>query len=98
MDRFSASEALDSQIAYYKDELKYFIGVVTKQVIERHLIEPLPAKILLPLVIAGLTDDEVHCIAAEPTAILEQRSFLEARKGILETGREVLRKAVRKIH
>ncbi|KAI9824015.1 MAG: hypothetical protein M1826_007548 [Phylliscum demangeonii] len=98
MDRFSAAEALDSQIAYYKDELKYFVGAVTKQVIERHLIDPLPTKILSPLVIAGLTDDEVHWIAAEPTAIVQQRNFLETRKKILETGREVLQRAMRKIH
>jgi hypothetical protein len=32
MDKFSAEDALDSEIAYYTDELKYFIDCVTKQV------------------------------------------------------------------
>lgn len=36
MDKFSAEDALDSQIAYYADELKYFIDCVTKQVCSYH--------------------------------------------------------------
>lgn len=33
MDKFSAEDALDTQIAYYADELKYFINCVSKQVV-----------------------------------------------------------------
>ncbi|KAF1977112.1 hypothetical protein BU23DRAFT_565258 [Bimuria novae-zelandiae CBS 107.79] len=58
MDTFTSEEALDKQKAYYKDELKYFINVVAKQIIERHLVEPLPDRIVSPLIIHQLTNDE----------------------------------------
>ncbi|OAL42618.1 GTP-binding protein [Pyrenochaeta sp. DS3sAY3a] len=56
MDKFSSEEALDNQRAYYRDESKYFINAVAKQVIERHLVEPLPDVILSPLVVTQFTD------------------------------------------
>ena len=67
-----------------QDEWKYFIGVVTKQVIERHLVETLPSEILSPMIISGLTDDEVKQIATEPASVNRQRTSLEARRVVLE--------------
>ncbi|OCK78139.1 hypothetical protein K432DRAFT_302637 [Lepidopterella palustris CBS 459.81] len=93
MDKFSAEEALESQIAYYKDELKYFIGVVTKQVIERHLVDPLPSTIT-PIIIAGMTDEEVSYVAAEAPEIRSHRAFLEGQKGKLENGIVTFRTAM----
>ncbi|KAF9733790.1 dynamin family protein [Paraphaeosphaeria minitans] len=94
MDKFSAEEALDKQIAYYKDELKYFVNVVAKQVIERHLVEPLPNVIVSRLIIHQLTDEDVQYIAAEPQELTQQRSFLESRKEMLEKGMDTFREAV----
>lgn len=94
MDKFSAEEALDSQTAYYKDELKYFIAAVTKQVIERHLVDTLPSAILSPLVITGLTDEEVEYVAAEAPEVTRQRNFLQGRKEMLEKGQEAFRLAM----
>ncbi|KAF2229407.1 Dynamin family protein [Viridothelium virens] len=94
MDGFSAIEALDSQQAYYKDEMKYFIGVITKQVIERHLVDPLPTSVLSPSIIAGLSDNEVAFLAAEPDDIVSRRTFLEERKQMLEKGQQTFRRAM----
>lgn len=94
MDKFSAEEALDSVSAYYKNKLKYFIDVVTEQVIERHLIDPLANTILSPIVIAGLTDEEVSYIAAEPSDVTQKRNFLEVRKKMLEDGQDTFRRAM----
>lgn len=94
MDRFSAEEALDNTLAYYKQELKYFIDVVTKQVIERHLISALPDTILSPLIIASMSDEEIELVAAEPAEVSEKRKFLEGRKKMLEDGQDTFRRAM----
>ncbi|TKA82316.1 hypothetical protein B0A55_01434 [Friedmanniomyces simplex] len=49
MDKTSAEDALDSQQAYYKEEVKYFIGAVTRQVIERYLLRDLAADTISPM-------------------------------------------------
>ncbi|KAH9875346.1 hypothetical protein J1614_004838 [Plenodomus biglobosus] len=94
MDAFSSTEALDIQRAYYKDEMKYFVNAVTKAVIERHLVEPLPDIILSPLVVTGMTDKEIEFVAAEPAEITQQRAHLESRKAMLEKGLETFREAM----
>ncbi|KAL9095009.1 MAG: hypothetical protein Q9165_002611 [Trypethelium subeluteriae] len=94
MDKFSATEALDSQQAYYKDEMKYFIGVITKQVIERHLVDPLSTNVLSPSIIAALSNEEVAFLAAEPDDVVSRRTFLEERKQMLERGKETFRQAM----
>ncbi|KAH7090390.1 dynamin family protein-like protein [Paraphoma chrysanthemicola] len=94
MDVFSSQEALDTQRAYYKDELKYFVNAIAKAVIERHLVEPLPDIILSPLVVQGMSDKEIEFVAAEPAEVTQQRSFLEARKTMLERGLETFREAM----
>ncbi|KAF2464907.1 dynamin family protein-like protein [Lindgomyces ingoldianus] len=94
MDKFSSEEALDSCRAYYKDEMKFFINCVAKHVIERHLVETLPEKILSPLVVHQLTDKEIEFIAAEPPETTQQRNHLENRKAMLEKGIETFREAM----
>ena len=93
MDKFSAQEVLESSMAYYKDELKYFIGVVTKQVIERHLIRTLPENALSPMIVATMSDEDVAQLAAEAPEISGQHSFLENRKKMLEDGVRVFKQA-----
>lgn len=94
MDVFSSQEALDTQRAYYKDELKYFVNAVTKVVIERHLVDPLPEIILSPLIVAQMTDQEINVIATEPSKITQQRSYLEQKKAMLEMGLETFSEAM----
>ena len=94
MMTFTAEEALESQSAYYADELKYFIRAITKQVIERCMIAPLPSKILSPMVVAALTDETVEFIAGEPPETTAQRAFLEERKKMLESGFDIFRGAM----
>ncbi|KAK6519494.1 hypothetical protein TWF281_003328 [Arthrobotrys megalospora] len=94
MDKAAAEEAFDSERAYYRDEMKYFINVVTKQVIERHLMITLPTQIISPMDIALMTEEEIEFLAAEPIDIRERRKFLEDRKALLETGLETFRFAL----
>jgi CRISPR/Cas system-associated protein Csm6 len=79
---------------FSQDELKYFIGAVTKQVIERHLVDTLPSTILSPMVIAGLSDDEIRFVAAEPSEVTQQRMHLEAKREMLEKGLATFRSAM----
>lgn len=74
--------------------MKYFVHAVTKQVIERCMVNPLPEKILSPGVVQALTEEDVAYIAAEPPETVAQRAFLEERKGMLEKGSEIFREAV----
>jgi hypothetical protein len=94
MDVFSCQEALDTERAFYKDEMKYFVNAVTKAVIERHLVEPLPEIILSPLVVTQMTEKEIEFVAAEPPEITQQRLHLESRKDMLEKGLETFREAM----
>ncbi|KAK6544045.1 hypothetical protein TWF694_000758 [Orbilia ellipsospora] len=90
-DRFAAEEAFDSEKTYYKDELRYFINVVTKQVIERHLINTLPNQIISPMDISRMPEQEVIFLASEPLEISQRRKFLAERKVLLEAGQETFR-------
>ena len=94
MDVFSSQEALDTQRAYYKDEMKYFVNAVAKAVIERHLVAPLPDVILSPLVVTGLTDKQIEYVAAEPPEITQQRTHLESKRVMLEKGLDTFREAM----
>ncbi|KJY02324.1 dynamin family protein [Zymoseptoria brevis] len=91
MDKTSAEDALDSQLAYYKDEVKIFIAAVTKQVIERHLLHHLAEATLSPLLINDMSEAEVAYLAAEAEESVHMREFLQGHKAILESGREAFR-------
>jgi hypothetical protein len=94
MDRFSADQALDVQEAYYKDERKYFVNVITKQVVERHLISKLPL-LLSPKMAARLSKEEIEYLAAEPEELASRRLHLEVQLEMLQAGQEAFRKALR---
>ncbi|KAF1810946.1 hypothetical protein P152DRAFT_489969 [Eremomyces bilateralis CBS 781.70] len=93
MDEVSAEEALDAMKAYYKDELKYFINAITKQVIERHLVAPL-AEIMSPVVIVTFTDKEIMQITEEPKDIASLREHLQSKMSILTEGQEAFRQTM----
>ncbi|KAF2771354.1 hypothetical protein EJ03DRAFT_342384 [Teratosphaeria nubilosa] len=94
MDKTSAEDALDSQDAYYKEEVKYFIAAVTKQVIERCLLRDLADETISPVLITDMTDEEIAMVAAEPEETTKMRENLEARKGTLEKGQQTFKSAI----
>lgn len=94
MVKFSAEDALDTQIASYADELKYFFNCVCKKVIERHLVHPLTENILSPITIAGLTDAQIAALAVEAPEVPHNRNRLEDRKKVLESRLKVFKEAL----
>ncbi|KAG8208714.1 Interferon-induced GTP-binding protein Mx [Trichophyton interdigitale] len=87
MDKFAAEQALDTLDAYYKTERKYFIDVIAKQVIERHLVAPL-TEVFAPKVQARYSDKQIHFLAAETIEVIRRREHLESRDKILKEGQE----------
>ncbi|PSK54726.1 Interferon-induced GTP-binding protein Mx2 [Elsinoe australis] len=86
MVKFSAEDALICHLAYYKDELKFFVNCVTKHVIERHLIADLPSKIISSVKFGLMSPDDLRILAAEPSAMMQERDHLRKKKETLENG------------
>ncbi|OJD20567.1 hypothetical protein ACJ73_08097 [Blastomyces percursus] len=93
MDKFSAEQALDAHDAYYKSEKKFFIDVVAKQVIERHLVSPL-AEVFSPKVLARYSDKEIHLLASERPEVVQMREHLESRCKMLKDGQDAFNTAM----
>lgn len=91
---FAAEEALESQNAYYADKLRYFIHAVTCQVVERCMVDPLPTRLLSPMAVTAMSDEQVEFIAGEPGETAARRAFFLGRKDMLERGFQVFRDAV----
>lgn len=66
--------------------MEYFIAVVTKQVIERHLLANLAANTMPTHMVTQMSDEEVAFVAGEPEGTTHQRKGLEDRKATLEKG------------
>jgi hypothetical protein len=94
MDRLGAENALDTQRAYYADELKYFVNCVSKQVVERHLVDTLCWSVLSPRVIAGLSDTQVALLTAEAPEGARGRERWAGRRLVLEKGLAVFKEAM----
>ncbi|PSN64092.1 hypothetical protein BS50DRAFT_576709 [Corynespora cassiicola Philippines] len=75
------------------DEMKYFVDVVTRQVIERQLLAPL-SDTLSPRSVAGYTDEKVQNLASEPLEVRQLRAHLESKRRMLEEGAEAFHAAV----
>ncbi|PCG92464.1 Dynamin [Penicillium occitanis (nom. inval.)] len=75
MDEQACKEALTQLKAYYKVARKTFIDNVARQVIERHMISPLP-QAFCPTSIAQLSDEELLRIGSEPEHEAERRTKL----------------------
>jgi hypothetical protein len=73
--------------------MKFFVDVVTKQVIERQLLAPL-AETLSPKSVAEYTDEKVQSIASEPLEVRQLRTHLESKRRMLEEGAEAFHAAV----
>ncbi len=74
--------------------MKYFIAVVTKQVVQRHLVDPLPKGLLPPFTVLKLIHEEIHSVACERSAVSAKRDSLEQRKKMLESAQDSLRQAM----
>jgi hypothetical protein len=74
--------------------MKYFVTAITDQVIERYMVVPLLTKLFEPNAVAGMTDDEVAFVAAEPPETVAQRAFLDECRQMLEKGFEIFREAM----
>ncbi|KAF2149400.1 dynamin family protein-like protein, partial [Myriangium duriaei CBS 260.36] len=92
MDIFSAEDALTCQMAFYKDELKYFINCVAKQVIERGLIKGLEEDIVSAVKFGEMDDKQISSLAKEADHVVYEREQLSRMLEMLEEGQEAFRK------
>ncbi|KAI1375986.1 putative dynamin GTPase [Hypoxylon crocopeplum] len=78
----ACNEAEMALNSYYKVAMKTFVDNVCRQVIERHLLTPLPT-IFSPQVVAGLSDEELLRIGSEPRKKQDRRAQLKATAEVL---------------
>lgn len=74
-----------------QEKEKTFVANVTSQVIERHMVRDLD-KILSPVAMAELTDEEVLELTAEPQSVKQQRERLQDKQTKLKKGQAGFRK------
>ncbi|KAF6817471.1 dynamin [Colletotrichum sojae] len=75
MDQQACEEALAGLNAYYKVAMKTFVDNVCRQVIERHIMAPLP-DIFHPTRVSEFTDDELLRLGSEPEKEIARRQKL----------------------
>ncbi|KAI6269017.1 hypothetical protein MCOR27_009913 [Pyricularia oryzae] len=84
MDDQACAKALAGLEAYYKVAIKTFVDNVCRQVVERHIIAPLP-KIFSPITVSRFTDDELLQIGAELEKQNRKREKLKSRANKLRS-------------
>ncbi|KAI6292488.1 hypothetical protein MCOR33_009822 [Pyricularia grisea] len=84
MDDQACAKALAGLEAYYKVAIKTFVDNVCRQVVERHIITPLP-KIFSPITVSRFTDDELLQIGAESEKQNRKREKLKSRANKLRS-------------
>ncbi|KAK1996184.1 vacuolar sorting protein VPS1 [Colletotrichum falcatum] len=84
MDQQACEEALAGLNAYYKVAMKTFIDNVCKQVVERHILVPLP-EIFCPTTVSQFSDDDLLRIGSEPETEVNRRQKLIAEAHGLRT-------------
>ncbi|OHE92329.1 vacuolar sorting protein VPS1 [Colletotrichum orchidophilum] len=77
MDQQACEEALAGLNAYYKVAMKTFVDNICRQVVERHILAPLP-EIFNPTTVSQLSDDELLRIGSEPEKEIARRQRLGA--------------------
>ncbi|KAF0326350.1 dynamin [Colletotrichum asianum] len=77
MDKQACEEALAGLNAYYKVAMKTFVDNICRQVVERHILSPLP-EIFWPATVSQLSDDELVRIGTEPEKEIARRQELNA--------------------
>jgi hypothetical protein len=73
--------------------MKYFVDVIAKQVIERHLVANLP-NILSPIIMAHFTDKDIQYLAGELQNVTQLREHLLGKKDMLEEGQNAFNSAM----
>lgn len=73
--------------------MKYFVGVVTKQVIERHIVAPI-SEVLSLTALARFSEKQIADIVAEPSESLRLREHLTTKLDILKEGQELFMNAM----
>ncbi|WQF84839.1 Putative dynamin stalk domain, GTPase effector domain-containing protein [Colletotrichum destructivum] len=82
MDQQACEEALAGLNAYYKVAMKTFVDNVCRQVIERHILVPLP-EIFYPNTVSQFSDEELLRIGSESERETSRRQKLgEAAEGL----------------
>ncbi|KAK1961982.1 vacuolar sorting protein VPS1 [Colletotrichum sublineola] len=82
MDQQACEEALAGLNAYYKVAMMTFIDNVCKQVVERHILVPLP-EIFCPTTVSQFSDDDLLRIGSEPeTEITRRQKLVMAAHGL----------------
>ncbi|TIC93552.1 Interferon-induced GTP-binding protein Mx3 [Colletotrichum higginsianum] len=82
MDQQACEEALAGLNAYYKVAMKTFVDSVCRQVIERHILGPLP-EIFYPNTVSQFSDEELLRIGSESERETSRRQKLgEAAEGL----------------
>ncbi|TLD11180.1 hypothetical protein PgNI_05157 [Pyricularia grisea] len=76
---------------YYKVAIKIFVDNVCRQVVERHIIAPLP-EIFSPVIVSRFTDDELFQIGSESEKQNRKREELRARAKKLRSSLENLQR------
>ncbi|CAO2656981.1 Nn.00g057840.m01.CDS01 [Neocucurbitaria sp. VM-36] len=89
LDSFTNSEILDLMQTYYKHAITVFINNIAVLAIENCLIKNL-AGIFSPSLIADLSDEKLHAIAAESDKVREDRNSLRQKLSALQSGKEIL--------
>ncbi|KAK5124867.1 hypothetical protein LTR85_001057 [Meristemomyces frigidus] len=90
-DEFAAEETLDQVIACYYAVLTYFIDAVTKQVVERQIVQQVP-KLLSSEWVAGLSDEELKEFAEEKPEVQKKRTQLEDTRKRMTTALQKFKK------
>ncbi|KAM0264888.1 hypothetical protein ACHAQJ_000404 [Trichoderma viride] len=91
LNRWSASEALDSADAYYEIAFKRFIDEMSVQVIEIGLVGEI-REILSPIVVAQMEEDDMAAIVGEKAEVRTARNKLKAKLKLLNDGAETCKK------
>ncbi|KAJ5719304.1 Dynamin family protein [Penicillium malachiteum] len=85
----ACSDALTALNAYYKVAMKTFVDNVCRQVIERHLLAPLP-RVFNPTLISSYSDEYlVHLAAESPKAIQDRIEALKLQEALKQSIQEL---------
>ncbi|OHW94171.1 interferon-induced GTP-binding protein mx2 [Colletotrichum incanum] len=77
MENRACQEGLEGMEAYYKVSRKTFVDNVCRQVVERHILTPLPT-FFSPRTVSQLSDEEVLRIGSEPEKQKSHRAQLSS--------------------
>ncbi|KAL7808701.1 P-loop containing nucleoside triphosphate hydrolase protein [Trichoderma gracile] len=93
MDQQACNEAITQLDAYYKVAMKTFIDNVARQVIERHILSPLP-KAFCPTSVSLFSEEDLKRIASESEKQIDRREKLAAQVQGLKKSLRDLQKSV----